>query len=131
LRDFLLDQLIASYDTRPRHRTVNLDAVDDPAPGRRQLTYWHGHYGQNQCLPFVITCADNDQFVMLSLGPDNVHVTLGADDLTWVVTNGGETGSTWPSTSGGGGRPGVRLPAARVNPVYRDIRPPPSASVYP
>ena len=30
--------------------------------------------------PLVITCADNDQFVMLSLRPGNVHAPLGADN---------------------------------------------------
>jgi hypothetical protein len=34
----------------------------------------------------VITCADNDQFVMLSLRPGNVHAALGADDdLEYLV----------------------------------------------
>jgi len=38
------------------------------------------HDDQNQYLPLVIACADNDQFVMLSLRPGNVHAALGADD---------------------------------------------------
>jgi hypothetical protein len=38
-------------------------------------------------LPLVLTCADNDQFVMLSLRPGNVHAALGADDdLAYLVT---------------------------------------------
>src|SRR5262249_26285347 len=38
-------------------------------------------------LPLVITCADNDQFVMLALRPGNVHAALGADDdLAYLVT---------------------------------------------
>jgi hypothetical protein len=37
-------------------------------------------YDQNQYLPLVITGADNDQFVMPSLRPGNVHAALGADD---------------------------------------------------
>jgi hypothetical protein len=42
---------------------------------------------QNQYLPLVITCADNDQLVMLSLRPGNVHAALGADDdLAYLVT---------------------------------------------
>jgi hypothetical protein len=87
LRDVFLDQFIASFDTPPRHLTLDLDAVDDPAHGHQQLTFWHGYYDQNQYLPLVITCADNDQFVMLSLRPGNVHATLGADDdLAYLVT---------------------------------------------
>ncbi len=50
------------------------------------MTFWHGYYDQNQYLPLVITCADNDQFVMLSLRPGNVHTALGADDdLAYLV----------------------------------------------
>jgi hypothetical protein len=86
LRDVFLDQFIASFDTPPRHLTFDLDAVDDPAHGQQQLTFWHGYYDQNQYLPLVITCADNDQFVMLSLRPGNVHAALGADDdLAYLV----------------------------------------------
>jgi hypothetical protein len=87
LRDVFLDQFIASFDTPPRHLTFDLDAVDDPAHGQQQLTFWHGYNDQNQYLPLVITCADNDQFVMLSLRPGNVHAALGADDdLAYLVT---------------------------------------------
>jgi hypothetical protein len=87
LRDVFLDQFIASFDTPPRRLTFDLDAVDDPAHGQQQLTFWHGHYDQNQYLPLVITCAENDQFVLLSLRPGNVHAALGADDdLAYLVT---------------------------------------------
>src|SRR5262245_57409614 len=86
LRDVFLDQFIGSFDAPPRHLTFDLDAVDDPAHGHQQLTFWHGHYDQNQYLPLVLTCADNDQFVMLSLRPGNVHAALGADDdLEYLV----------------------------------------------
>jgi hypothetical protein len=80
LRDVFLDQLIASFDRPPRRLTCDLDAVDDPAHGHRQLTFLHGYYDQNQFLPLVSTSADNDQFVMLSLRPGNVHAALGGDD---------------------------------------------------
>jgi len=87
LRDVFLDQFIASFDTPPRHLTFDLDAVDDPAHGQQQLTFWHGYYDQNQYLPLVITCADNDQFVMLSLRHGSAHAALGADDdVAYLVT---------------------------------------------
>jgi hypothetical protein len=87
LRDVFLDQFIGSFESPPRHLTFDLDAVDDPAHGHQQLTFWHGYYDQNQYLPLVVTCADNDQFVMLSLRPGNVHAALGADDdLAYLVT---------------------------------------------
>ena len=87
LRDVFIDQFIASFDTPPRRLTLDLDAIDDPAHGHQQLTFWHGYYDQNQYLPLAITCADNQQFVMLSLRPGNVHAALGGDDdLEYLVT---------------------------------------------
>src|ERR1700740_1558250 len=47
LRDVLIDQFIASFDAPPRHLTFDLDAVDDPAHGCQQLTFWHAYYAQN------------------------------------------------------------------------------------
>jgi hypothetical protein len=86
LREVFIDQFLASFDA-PHHLTFDLDAVDDPAHGHQQLTFWHGYYDQNQYLPLVIPCADNDQFVMLSLRPGNVQAALGADDdLAYLVT---------------------------------------------
>jgi hypothetical protein len=97
LRDIFLDQFIASFDSPPRHLTFDLDAVDDPAHGHQQLTFWHGYYDQNQYLPLVITCADNDQFVMLSLRPGNIHAALGADDdLAYLVNR---LRQVWPDVA--------------------------------
>ena len=39
LRDVFLDQFIVSFDTPPRHLTLNLDAVDGPAHGHQQLRF--------------------------------------------------------------------------------------------
>jgi hypothetical protein len=97
LRDVFLDQFIASFDTPPHRLTFDLDAVDDPAHGHQQLTFWHGYYDQNQYLPLVFTCAENDQFVMLSLRPGNVHAALGADDdLAYLVNR---LRQAWPDVS--------------------------------
>jgi hypothetical protein len=86
LRDVFIDQFIAGFGRPPRHLTFDLDAIDDPAHGHQQLTFWHGYYDQNQYLPLVITCADNDQFVMLSLRHGSAHAALGADDdLEYLV----------------------------------------------
>jgi len=86
LRDVFIDQFIASFAAPPRRLTLDLDAIDDPAHGHQQLTFWHGYYDQNQYLPLAITCADNDQFVMIALRPGNVHAALGADDdLEYLV----------------------------------------------
>jgi hypothetical protein len=86
LKDVLIDRFITSFTQPPRRLTFDIDAVDDPAHGHQQLTFWHGYYDQNQYLPLFITCADNDEFVMLSLRPGNVHASMGADDdLEYLV----------------------------------------------
>jgi hypothetical protein len=94
LRDFLIDQFINSFVLPPRRLIIDLDAVDDPAHGGQQLTFWHGFYDQNQYLPLVITCADNDQFLMVSLRPGNVHAALGADDDLAYLTR--RLRQAWP-----------------------------------
>jgi hypothetical protein len=86
LRDLFIDQFIASFTTPPRHLTFDLDAVDDPAHGEQQLVLFHGYFDQYQYFPAFITCADNDQTVVLSLRPGAVHAALGADDdLEYLV----------------------------------------------
>jgi Transposase DDE domain group 1 len=86
LRDLFIDQFIASFDTPPKHLTFDIDAVDDPTHGEQQLTLFHGYFEQYQYFPSFITCADNDQTVVLSLRPGAVHAALGADDdLEYLV----------------------------------------------
>jgi hypothetical protein len=80
LRDRFIDQFIASFATPPKQLTFDLDAVDDPAHGEQQLVLFHGYFDQYQYFPSFITCADNDQTVVLSLRPGAVHAALGADD---------------------------------------------------
>jgi hypothetical protein len=86
LRDVFIDQFIASFAVPPKHITLDLDAVDDPAHGEQQLVLFHGYFDQYQYFPSFITCADNDQTVTLSLRPGSVHAALGADDdLEYLV----------------------------------------------
>jgi len=122
LRALFVDQFIASFAEPPRRLTFDLDAVDDPAHGRQQLTFWHGYYDQNQYLPLFITCADNDQFVMLSLRPGNVHAALGADDdLEYLV---GRLREVWPDVvlvvrgDCAFGIPGMYAVCERLNLMY-------------
>lgn len=80
LRDLFIEQFISSFAVPPKHLTFDLDAVDDPAHGEQQLVLFHGYFDQYQYFPSFITCADNDQTVVLSLRPGAVHAALGADD---------------------------------------------------
>jgi len=86
LRDLFIEQFISSFAVPPKHLTFDLDAVDDPAHGEQQLVLFHGYFDQYQYFPSFITCADNDQTVVLSLRPGAVHAALGADDdLEYLV----------------------------------------------
>src|SRR5262249_44326214 len=46
LRDVLIQQFLDSFEHPPKRLTFDLDAVDDPAHGHQQLTFWHGYYDQ-------------------------------------------------------------------------------------
>jgi hypothetical protein len=95
LRVLLVDQFIASFTTPPSHLTIDLDAVDDPAHGHQQLTFWHNYYDQNQYLPLILTCADNDLIVSLALRHGSAHAALGADDdLEYVISR---VRAVWPN----------------------------------
>jgi hypothetical protein len=86
LREVFIEQFISSFATPPKHLTLDLDAVDDPAHGDQQLILFHGYFDQYQYFPSFITCADNDQTVVLSLRPGSMHAALGADDdLEYLV----------------------------------------------
>src|SRR5271166_3940233 len=87
LREVFVDQFIASFAQPPLSLTFDLDAVDDPTHGSQQLTLFHAFYEQYQYLPLVITCAENDQVVMVSLRHGTAAASLGADDdLEYLVT---------------------------------------------
>lgn len=46
----------------------------------------HGYFDQYQYFPLVITCAENDPVVMISLRHGSAHAALGADDdLEYLV----------------------------------------------
>ena len=94
LRDEFIDQFIASFAHPPVTLTFDLDAVDDPTHGSQQLTLFHAFYEQYQYLPLVITCAENDAIVVLSLRHGTAPASLGADDdLEYLVTR---LRAVWP-----------------------------------
>ena len=95
LRDVLIDQFIASFAHPPITLTLDLDAVDDPTHGSQQLTLFHAFYEQYQYLPLIITCAETDAIVMLSLRHGTATASLGADDdLEYLVTR---IRAVWPN----------------------------------
>lgn len=80
LRDECAERFMQSFDGPPLRITLDLDAFDDPAHGRQQLIMFHGYYDQYQYLPIIITCAENDEVVLVGLRHGTCHASLGADD---------------------------------------------------
>ena len=78
LRDVLVDQFIESFEQPPRLLTLDVDAFDDPAHGQQQLTFFHGYYGNQQYLPIVFTCAENDAVLLIGLRHGTCAAALAA-----------------------------------------------------
>ncbi len=94
LQDIFIDQFIASFDKPPTHLTFDIDCFDDAVHGQQQLTFFHGYYDQYQYLPRVITCAENDQVVMVALLFGTAAPSLGLiDDLKYLVAR---LRAVWP-----------------------------------
>ena len=96
--------------------------MDDPTHGSQQLTLFHGFYEQYQYLPLVITCAENDQIVMISLRHGTATASLGADDdLAYLVNR---IRAVWPNVrfrvrgDGGFGNPTMYEVSERVEIIY-------------
>jgi hypothetical protein len=114
LRELFVQQFIASFAQPPRTLTFDLDAVDDPTHGAQQLSLFHGFYEQYQYLPLVLTSADTDQVVMLSLRHGTATAYLGADDdLEYLIIR---LRAAWPTV-----RILVRGDAGFGKPVMFDV----------
>ena len=75
LRDYLIDTFIQSFSEPPTHLAIDIDAFDDPTHGRQQLAMFHGYYGQQQYLPIVMTCSENDAVVLVGLRHGTCHTS--------------------------------------------------------
>jgi Transposase DDE domain group 1 len=122
LRALFVDQFIASFAQPPRTLTFDLDAVDDPTHGTQQLSLFHGYYEQYQYLPLILTSADTDQVVMLSLRHGTATAWLGADDdLEYLVKR---LRDAWPTVrilirgDGGFGKPVMLEACERLGVEY-------------
>lgn len=122
LREVLVDQFIASFAEPPISLTFDLDPVDDPCHGRQQLSLFHGFYEQNQYLPLVVTSAQTDQIVLVSLRHGTAGAALGSDDdLEFLV---GRVRNVWPDTrirmrgDAGFGVPSMMDVCERLDVVY-------------
>jgi hypothetical protein len=122
LREVFVNQFIASFARPPLTLTIDMDAVDDETHGSQQLTLFHGHYDQYQYLPLVITSAETEQTVMISLRHGTSSASLGADDdLEYLVTR---VRAVWPDVTirvrgdGGFGNPTMYEVCERLDIIY-------------
>ena len=114
LRDEFAERFIQSFDGAPLRITLDLDAFDDPAHGRQQLIMFHGYYDQYQYLPIIITCAENDEVVLVGLRHGTCHAALGADDdLRYLV---GRFRAVWPDV-----QIVIRADSGFATPVMYDV----------
>jgi hypothetical protein len=122
LREVLVDQFIASFASPPITLTFDLDPVDDPCHGNQQLSLFHGFYEQNQYLPLIVSSAQTDQIVLMSLRHGTAGAALGAeDDLEFLVHR---VRAVWPNTrirvrgDGGLGVPKLMDLCERLDVIY-------------
>ena len=114
LRDEFAERFIQSFDEPPLRITLDLDAFDDPAHGRQQLIMFHGYYDQYQYLPIIITCAENDEVVLVGLRHGTCHASLGADDdLRYLA---GRFRAVWPDV-----QIVIRADSGFATPVMYDV----------
>ena len=105
LRELFVTLFIQSFSqslggASPQRITLDLDAWDDETHGQQQLTLFHGHYDQHPSYPLSITCAQNDQLVMVSLRQGTATAFLGADDDLRYIVERVRCGPTSRSTRG-------------------------------
>ena len=122
LREVLVDQFIASFAVPPVTLTFDFDAVDDPCHGSQQLSLFHGFHEQNQLLPLVVTSAQTDQIVLISLRHGTAGAALGSDDDLEFLVN--RVRAAWPNTrirlraDAGFGVPAMMDACDRLDVVY-------------
>jgi hypothetical protein len=71
----------------PASIILDLDATDDPTHGNQQLTLFHGHYGQYQYFPLVISEPTTKHVFVAWLRHGTAHASLGADDDLMRLVN--------------------------------------------
>lgn len=81
LNEFLIDVFVRTRRERPNEIIIDLDPTDDPAHGEQQLTFWHGHYDQNQYFPLLIFEGTTGMPLAAWLRPGTVHAGCGAVEM--------------------------------------------------
>jgi hypothetical protein len=77
LSDWLLDLYLKTHPGPRKVIVLDVDATDDPTPGRQQLSFFHGCYEEHMYHPLL--CFDGRTGFPLAavLRPGNTHASLG------------------------------------------------------
>ena len=74
-----VEQFIASQATPPAELVLDLDAPDDPLPGKQEGAFFHGYYRQYCFLPLYVFCGE--RLLVAYLRPSNLDVARHA----WAI----------------------------------------------
>jgi len=80
INTFLPDLFIKTRREKPVQIIIDLDASDDPAHGRQQLSLWHGYYDQQQYFPLLAFDGESGFPLAAWLRPGTAHPSWGATE---------------------------------------------------
>jgi hypothetical protein len=78
INQFLVETFVKTRLAKPTRLIVDLDASDDPAHGQQQLTFWHGHFEQQQYFPLLAFDGESGFPLGAWLRPGKAHASWGA-----------------------------------------------------
>ena len=78
INQFLAEAFIKTRQAKPTQIVLDLDASDDPAHGQQQLTFWHGHFEQQQYFPLLAFDGESGFPLGAWLRPGKAHASWGA-----------------------------------------------------
>jgi hypothetical protein len=87
LNEFLVDVFVRTRRDVPERIVIDLDPTDDAAHGHQQLTFWNGHYDQNQYFPLMVFEGDSGMPLGAWLRPGYQHANCGAADILQEIVD--------------------------------------------
>jgi hypothetical protein len=81
LNDYLSELFVRTRRTPPTEIILEVDATDDPVPGRQTLSGYHGYYRQHQYLPLLVYDGATGFPLAAWLRPGAIHASLGVVEV--------------------------------------------------
>lgn len=85
INQFLVETFVKTRLAKPTRLLLDLDASDDPAHGQQQLTFWHGHFDQQQYFPLLAFDGESGFPLGAWLRPGKAHASWGAIEALEVI----------------------------------------------